>query len=100
MKKSRNREGVRLSQSVEDYIAFLEGKGFSFPEDAMGFIYFGKQYANADDFLVNMAIEITLKVQKQFDGSFYISLLENFKQNKVQSKVEAERFVKTQGLLL
>lgn len=88
-----------MDQSVEDYVKFLEGKGFSFGKDAIGFIYFGKQYANASDFLVNTAIEITLKVQKKFDGSFYISLLENLKQRNIQTKKQAEQFAKENGLL-
>ena len=88
-----------MDQSVEEYVTFLEGKGFSFGKDAIGFIYFGKQYANASDFLVNMAIEITLKVQKKFDGSFYISLLENLKQHNIQTKKQAEQFAKENGLL-
>ncbi len=92
-------EDVRLGQSVEDYVAFLEGKGFSFGKDAIGFIHFGKQYANASDFLVNTAIEITLKAQKSFDGSFYVSLLENLKQHNIRTKREAEQFANEYGLL-
>ena len=88
-----------MAQSVEEYVRFLEGKGFSFGNDAIGFIYFGKQYANASDFLVNIAIEITLKAQKKFDGSFYISLLENLKQRNIQTKKEAEQFALDYGLL-
>lgn len=88
-----------MDQSVEDYVRFLEGKGFSFGNDAIGFIYFGKQYANASDFLVNIAIEITLKAQKTFDGSFYISLLENLTQRNIQTKKEAEQFATECGLL-
>lgn len=88
-----------MGQSVEDYVTFLEGKGFSFGKDAIGFIYFGKKYANASDFIVNIAIEITLKVQKRFDGSFYLSLLENLKTRNIQTKKEAEQFAKEYGLL-
>lgn len=87
-----------MGQSVEDYVTFLEGKGFTFGEDALGFINFGKLYANASDFLVNMAIEITLKSQKTFDGSFYISLLENLKLYNIRTKKEAEQFAKEHGL--
>ena len=87
-----------MGQTVEDYVTFLEGKGFSFGEDAIGFIYFGKQYANANDLLVNIAIEMTLKVQKKFDGSFYMSLLENLKQHNIRTKKEAEHFAKEYGL--
>ncbi|RFU65483.1 DUF6123 family protein [Peribacillus glennii] len=88
-----------MGKTVEEYVAFLESKGFSFGEDAIGFIYFGKQYTNASDFLVNVAIEMTLKAQKDFDGSFYISLLEALKQNKVNTRTDAELFAKERGLL-
>lgn len=97
--KDRIGEDVWLAQSIEEYVTFLEGKGFSFGNDAIGFIYFGKQYTNASDFLVNIAIEITLKAQKKFDGSFYISLLENLKQANIQTKKEAEQFAIVHGLL-
>jgi hypothetical protein len=48
---------------------------------------------------VNAAIEITLKAQKTFDGSFYISLLENLKHHKIDSKREAEDYATKHGLL-
>lgn len=88
-----------MGQSIEDYVIFLEGKGFCFGKDDIGFIYFGKQYADASDFLVNIAIEMTLKVQRKFDGSFYVSLLENLKQQNIQTKREAKQFAKEYGLL-
>lgn len=86
-------------RSVEEYLHFLQGKGFQFQEDAIGFIYFGKHYTNASDEVVNAAIEITLKAQKQFDGSFYMSLLERFTTNKVQTRRDAILFVKQNDLL-
>lgn len=86
-------------QSVEEYLHFLQGKGFQFQEDAIGFIYFGKHYTNASDELVNATIELTLKAQKQFDGSFYMSLLERLTNNKVQTRREAILFVKQNELL-
>ena len=92
-------EGKCLGKTVEEYVSFLEDKGFIFGEDAIGFIYFGKHYTGASDFLVNTAIEMTLKAQKSFDGSFYISLLENLKQNQIKSRPEAEEFARERGLL-
>jgi hypothetical protein len=86
-------------QSIEDYIHFLQGKGFSFQDDAIGFIYFGKHYTNASDELINTAIEITLKAQKQFDGSFYISLLERLTANKIQNRQGAIQYIKQNELL-
>lgn len=98
MKEKVYGEGGRLSWSTEEYITYLEGKGFSFGEDMIGFIYFGKQYTKASDSLVNIAIELTLKVQKKFDGSFYVSLLETLTKNHISTKREAEKFAREQGL--
>ncbi|MEH7345234.1 DUF6123 family protein [Bacillus sp. JJ1532] len=86
-------------KTVEDYLSFLQGKGFQFQEDAVGFIYFGKHYTNATDELTNTAIELTLKAQKSFDGSFYVSLLEMLISNKINTRLEAIQFVKEKGLI-
>jgi len=76
-----------------EYIEYLKGKGFRFQEDAIGFIYFGKKYTNSPDFLAQVAIEWTLKIQKTFEGSFYLSILEAMNEAKVKSKQEAFRFL-------
>jgi hypothetical protein len=73
---------AEVAKSTEEYVSFLEGKGFTFGNDAIGFIYFGKRYTDASDILVNAAIELTLKVQKNFDGSFYISFLDRLQKNR------------------
>jgi hypothetical protein len=86
-------------RTVEDYLLHLKSKGFQLREDAVGFIYFGQQYTNSTDEITNAAIEITLKAQKGFDGSFYISLLETFASNKIESRKAALRFVKEIELL-
>jgi hypothetical protein len=94
--------GMYLSNgelSLDDYLLYLREKGFKFQEDVIGFIYFGKQYTQAQDPLIKAAIEITLKTQKTFDGSFYMSLLEFFQQNSIQNKKQAYRFVREKGLL-
>lgn len=88
-----------MDYSVEEYVSFLETKGFTFGEDAIGFIFFGKRYTEASDVLVNIAIEITLKAQKNFDGSFYVSLLENLKQKNITNKSQAEAYARELGLL-
>lgn len=85
--------------TVEDYLCFLQSKGFQFQDDAIGFIYFGKHYTNASDELINTAIELTLKAQKKFDGSFYVSLLEMLVANKIKTRREAIQFVKEKELL-
>ena len=98
-KKYERGSDAVVGQSTEDYVRFLEGKGFSFGDDAIGFIYFGKRYTEASDTLVNAAIELTLKIQRKFDGSFYISFLENLKQNGIETHRAATSFAKEQGLL-
>lgn len=77
---------------------FLDEKGFSFGDDAIGFIYFGKAYTNATDELVITAIECTLKIQKRFDGSFFVSLLEMFMDNELKTKKEVISFIKRNHL--
>ncbi len=85
--------------TIEDYLTFLEGKGFQFQDDAIGFIFFGKHSTNASDELINTAIELTLKAQKSFDGSFYVSLLETLISNNINSRKDAIRYVKEKELL-
>lgn len=89
----------KVQQTVGEYILFLQSKGFLINDDAIGFIYFGKRYTNAADELVNSAIEITLKAQKTFDGSFYLCLLEALKEANVQNRKQAYQFVKAKNIL-
>jgi hypothetical protein len=86
-------------QTVDEYLHNLKGKGFQFQEDAIGFIYFGKHYTNASDELINTAIELTLKAQKSFDGSFYMSLLETLVSNQIKTRNAAIKFVKEKELM-
>lgn len=87
-----------MKKTTEDFLIDLENKGFKFQEDAIGFIYFGKKYTNAPDELVNSAIEITLKAQKQFDSSFYMSILERLHSQKISTRKEALIWMDKQGL--
>ena len=86
--------------NVHNYIEQLEHKGFVFREDAKGFIYFGKEMTGAKDEIVNVAIEITLKAQKSFDGSFYVSLLESFKQKEISTRKDALQFAEEYNLFI
>ena len=85
--------------TVEQYIEHLEYKGFIFGDDAKGFIFFGKEMTASSDQVVTAAIEITLKAQKRFDGSFYISLLEALKERQVLTRRKALQFAKESNLL-
>jgi hypothetical protein len=80
---------VKSVTTVGQYIEYLTSKGFSFGEDALGFISFGQHYTSTTDELVNVALEITLKAQKEFDGSFFVSLLETFREHEVISRKSA-----------
>lgn len=84
--------------TLDDYLLFLQSKGFFFKEDSIGFIYFGKALTNAPDELSMAAIEYTLKIQKSFDGSFYVSLLEMFMNNKLKTKKQAFHFMRNNEL--
>ncbi len=90
---------MKTVQTVEEYLLYLQDKGFHLREDAKGFIMFGQHYTEASDKMVIAAIEWTLKVQKEFDGSFFISLLENMTQNKIMTKKQTIRFLKEKGML-
>lgn len=86
-------------QTTEEYLIHLENKGFKFGEDAIGFIYFGKRSVNVSDEIVNAAIEITLKAQKRFDNSFYMSLLETLYSNNVSTRHDAWKYAEDLELL-
>lgn len=92
-------ERIGKTVRTEDYLLFLRSKGFQFNEDAIGFIYLGKKYTSASDELTNAAIELTLKAQISFEGSFYISLLELFKANQIKSRTDAINFIRDRQLI-
>ncbi len=71
---------------------FLASKGIKLKDSEKAFVEFGKYLTDADDSLVTVAIEYTLKVQREFDGSYYIALLEAFKQHKITNKKSALRY--------
>lgn len=88
-----------LANSTSDYLNHLRAKGFSFREDSLGFINFGKMYTESPDKLVNLAIEITLKAQLEFDGSFFIAILEMFKAHNISGKKEAYKLLEEKNIL-
>ncbi|MTH52101.1 hypothetical protein GKZ89_01690 [Bacillus mangrovi] len=88
-----------MALNLGDYLDDLYGRGFKFGDETIGFIYFGKTYTGADDRQVIAAIEMTLKIQKSFEGSFFMSLLERFVEGKVRSKAQALEKVKSLQLL-
>ncbi len=87
--------GGNSMQTVQDYLSFLHTKGFKLSEDAQGFIRFGQGYTGASDGFVNAAIEATIKHQLQFDGSYFIALLERLKEEEITDKKSAKAFMWT-----
>ncbi|WP_223701967.1 DUF6123 family protein [Sutcliffiella deserti] len=90
---------MKNTLSTEEYLQQLTAKGFIFREDSIGFIEFGKNYTDSSDYLVNIAIEITLKAQKQFDGSFFVSLLEMLKTENIQTKDSAFQLAREKNII-
>ncbi|MET3696052.1 hypothetical protein SAMN05877753_102416 [Bacillus oleivorans] len=84
-------------RTAGEYIAFLQSKGFKLGEDAIAFIFFGKQFAKASDQLVIWALESTLKMKQSFDGSFYLLLLERLVEENIQDKRGLVTFMKENG---
>ncbi|KIL44151.1 DUF6123 family protein [Jeotgalibacillus soli] len=85
-------------QSLEDFLADLETKGFKLGDEAIGFIYFGRKYTEASDIIIQVAIEVTLKVQQRFDSSFYMSVLEELVRTKYKSRGTMLKHFKDKGI--
>ncbi|WP_117169397.1 DUF6123 family protein [Paraliobacillus sediminis] len=90
---------MRNNVTLGDYIEILWEKGFKLTDEEVQFIYFGKQYTNANDWLIIMAIKTTLQIQRQFDGSFYISLLELLQEKKVTTEKQAKKEFQKKGIM-
>lgn len=86
--------GGNSMQTVQDYLSFLHTKGFKLSEEAQGFIMFGQGYTGASDGIVNAAIEATIKHQLQFDGSYFVALLERLKEERITDKKSAKAFMR------
>ncbi|KKB37696.1 DUF6123 family protein [Bacillus thermotolerans] len=91
---------MKKKQSLDEYLLNLEARGFKFSDDIIHFIYFGKKSTNASDALMIVAVEITLKVQKEFDSSFFLSLVEQLAEQKIEDRQRALEFAEAHGLIL
>ncbi|MCZ0701900.1 hypothetical protein J2T56_000325 [Natronobacillus azotifigens] len=89
---------MKNDRTLADYIEHLWVKGFKLTDEQVHFIYFGKQYTNASDKLVRIALETTLRIQYSFDGSFYISLLELLKENNIITIAQAKKLFHERGI--
>jgi Family of unknown function (DUF6123) len=87
-------------QSLACFLDDLWAKGFKLTDEDIQFIYFGKNFANASDWKVIFAVQVTLRFQHAFDGSFYLSVLDLIKEDNVQTKKQAEDLLANKGLQL
>ncbi|WP_186577847.1 DUF6123 family protein [Aquibacillus kalidii] len=87
-------ERYKLAYYIED----LWTKGFKLTDEEVRFIYFGKKYTGTSDWKVILAIEVTLKLQMRFVGSFFISVLELLAKETVKNKSAANRLLKKKGV--
>ncbi|MFS0560317.1 DUF6123 family protein [Terribacillus sp. 179-K 1B1 HS] len=87
-------------QSLAYFLDDLWAKGFKLTDEDVQFIYFGKNYANAPDWKVVVALQVTLRFQHAFDGSFYLSVLDLIGEDGVQTKKQAEDLLAKKGFQL
>lgn len=83
---------ILYRETVDYFLQELSSKGFKLREEAIKFIDFGQKYTQSPDYLVNLAIEITLKAQREFDGSYFIALLEVFTEKGIKDRKQAYQF--------
>ena len=86
------------SDKLANFIEDLWTKGFKLTDRDVHFVYFGKNYANAEEWLVIFAVRATLQLQFKFDESFYIAVLEYLSQNKPKSVRHAWELLEQKGL--
>ncbi|MYL32811.1 hypothetical protein GLW08_00060 [Pontibacillus yanchengensis] len=85
-------------EKLGNFIEDLWTKGFKLSDRDVHFIYFGKNYANAEEWLVIFAVRATIQLQFKFDESFYIAVLEYLSQNKPTTLREAWKLLEKRGL--
>ncbi|AIF66608.1 DUF6123 family protein [Terribacillus saccharophilus] len=86
--------------SLAYFLDDLWAKGFKLTDEDIQFIYFGKNYANAPDWKVIFAVQVTLRFQHAFDGSFYLSVLDLIGEDKIHTKKQAEDLLSRKGFQL
>ncbi|MFC0523224.1 DUF6123 family protein [Pontibacillus salicampi] len=80
------------------FIEDLWTKGFKLTDRDVHFIYFGKNYTNAPDWLVIFAVKVTLQIQRKFDESFFIGVLEYIQQQRPKTKQQAWKALERKGI--
>lgn len=97
----RKTRGECVKKQGYDLAIFLDElweKGFKLKDDQVRFIYFGKQYTGAIDLWVIVAVSATIRVKYEFDGSYFLAILELFSKEKPQTKRAAWRILEKHGI--
>ncbi|WP_226034737.1 DUF6123 family protein [Aquibacillus saliphilus] len=90
---------MKKSNRLAYYIEDLWTKGFKLTDEEVRFIYFGKNSTDAPEWKIMLALRITLRVQKSFDASFFLSLLELLNSDTIKTKKEANTALKDKGFV-
>lgn len=80
------------------FIEDLWTKGFRLTDKDIHFIYLGKHYTNSEDWLVIIALKVTLQFQFRFVGSFFLGVLEYLSENQPISRKEAWQLLEDKGI--
>lgn len=80
------------------FLEDLWAQGFRLSDDNIHFIYLGKKMTKAPDWKVILALKATIQVQKQFVGSFYLSLLELLADSSIKNEKDAANCLEQTGL--
>ncbi len=86
----------KLGYFIED----LWTQGFKLTDENIRFIYLGKNSTNAEDWKVIKALKVTLQLKVEFDGSFYLSVLELLAHSTVRDAGEANHLLREKGLYI
>lgn len=80
------------------FIEDLWTKGFRLTDKDIHFIYLGKHYTNSEDWLVILALKVTLQFQFRFVGSFFLGVLEYLSENQPSSRKEVWHLLEQKGI--
>ncbi|GAA5415325.1 hypothetical protein Pryu01_00349 [Paraliobacillus ryukyuensis] len=85
--------------SLANYLEELWGRGFKLTNEDIRLIYFGKRFTAAHDHNIIMALKFTLQIQRDFDFSFYLSLLELLLEHEITNEQQAIQLFQQKKML-
>ncbi|WP_407268647.1 DUF6123 family protein [Radiobacillus sp. PE A8.2] len=85
------------SNQLAYYIEDLWSRGFKLSDEDVHFIYFGKNSTRAPEWKIILSLQVTLRYQRAFDGSFFLSVLELLEKDFVKNRRQADSVLKRKG---